>query len=362
MASLRKLNNKFFARIRWTDKQGKRKEKLICLQTSSKRRANRLLKNIQRQEEAFRRGLKSIEDIKLEKSPTDFEKLWEKFIQYQKNIRDNSEKTLRSYNFTYKTLNIFYSEINIIAFDLNDFLKKLKKKYDNIYSINTHLRHLRAFLNWAKEGNYISEIPCKIKLLKKPKTRPRYFTDSEINQILEAVENQELYSRIILHWKTGIRLSEIHDSYLKNNFLKIFNPKKNGAERSIKIDKEIEKYYKIAKSGKYNDTTISKKFLDIIRKLNLYRTQEGDKRTFHCLRHTFAIRTYFETRDIYLVKKLLGHASVKTTEIYAEFNLEELENDFEIEKNNQNSKPQRDASESDFKNINYQNLNQIAVG
>lgn len=39
--------------------------------------------------------------------------------------------------------------------------------------------------------------------------------------------------------------------------------------------------------------------------------------TFHSLRHTFAMRVYAESRDLFLTKQLLGHASVSTTEIYA---------------------------------------------
>jgi integrase len=39
--------------------------------------------------------------------------------------------------------------------------------------------------------------------------------------------------------------------------------------------------------------------------------------TFHSLRHTFAMRLYAETRDLFLVKRMLGHRSVKNTEVYA---------------------------------------------
>ena len=48
----------------------------------------------------------------------------------------------------------------------------------------------------------------------------------------------------------------------------------------------------------------------------------------HCLRHTFAVRRYLKTRDIYLVKQEMGHSSVTTTEIYAKFSLRRLEMDF----------------------------------
>lgn len=43
----------------------------------------------------------------------------------------------------------------------------------------------------------------------------------------------------------------------------------------------------------------------------------GERLKFHALRHTFAMRLFAETRDLFLVKQLLGHHSVKSTEVYA---------------------------------------------
>ena len=42
-----------------------------------------------------------------------------------------------------------------------------------------------------------------------------------------------------------------------------------------------------------------------------------DYSTFHCARHTFACLLLSYGTDIYTTSKLLGHTSVKTTEIYA---------------------------------------------
>jgi len=69
---------------------------------------------------------------------------------------------------------------------------------------------------------------------------------------------------------------------------------------------------------------LSKTFLKAIREIDGKET----KYHLHCLRHTFAVRRYLQTRDIYRVKQELGHASVVTTEIYAKFSLRRLEMDF----------------------------------
>ena len=81
---------------------------------------------------------------------------------------------------------------------------------------------------------------------------------------------------------------------------------------------------------------LSKTFLKTMREVD----GQDTKYHLHCLRHTFAVRRYLQTRDIYLVKQELGHQSVVTTEIYAKFSLRRLENDFpslvNCTKNNEN--------------------------
>ena len=46
---------------------------------------------------------------------------------------------------------------------------------------------------------------------------------------------------------------------------------------------------------------------------------------FHDLRHDFASQLVMAGNDLYRVKKLLGHASITTTERYAHLSSQELE-------------------------------------
>ena len=55
---------------------------------------------------------------------------------------------------------------------------------------------------------------------------------------------------------------------------------------------------------------------------------DDTKYHLHYLRHTFTVRRYLKSKDIYLVKQEMGHASVTTTEVYAQFSLRRLEMDF----------------------------------
>lgn len=53
--------------------------------------------------------------------------------------------------------------------------------------------------------------------------------------------------------------------------------------------------------------------------------QEADRVSPHTLRHTFATDLYRETKNLRLVQKALGHASIQTTQIYTHIVDEELE-------------------------------------
>ena len=56
----------------------------------------------------------------------------------------------------------------------------------------------------------------------------------------------------------------------------------------------------------------------------------NSKLTFHCLRHTFASWLVQRGVSIYEVSKLLGHADIKTTQIYAHLRNDDLRRSVEM--------------------------------
>lgn len=60
------------------------------------------------------------------------------------------------------------------------------------------------------------------------------------------------------------------------------------------------------------------KILSAFLKLHNAKRDDGKPATAHCLRHWYGTELYRATKDILLVRDLMGHESVATTQIYAQ--------------------------------------------
>ena len=167
-----------------------------------------------------------------------------------------------------------------------------------------------------------------------------YIPDRLFDELMQLEWLDDNYKTAFSFYRdTGCRRSEPFLGELHGNWLSI-----GGNETKQRMDKELAlsplNYERIVKMRacfeSYKGTldswigNLSKTFLKAMRKVDGQNT----KYHLHCLRHTFAVRRYLQTRDIYRVKQELGHASVVTTEIYAKFSLRRLEIDFSSLVNN----------------------------
>ena len=144
---------------------------------------------------------------------------------------------------------------------------------------------------------------------------------------------KDLYT---IYRNTGLRLGQAINGHIKGDILRIKvenNKTRKDQVRlidadSVRVIYELQDRYeswkkrsKVGTSKAFGDT-ISKRFKSICKSVGL-----GHHR-FHDLRHTFRVRRYLMTRDIYQVMKEMGHAKVSMTEKYADFEISELRHDF----------------------------------
>jgi len=196
-------------------------------------------------------------------------------------------------------------------------------------SINTYLRHIKAGLNWAKEKEIIKEVP-KIKYNKLADKLPRVIEPAAIEKILEyAKDNKpEMYRVITFALYTGCRRTEILNfryEHIKNNIATIYG--KGNKERIIPlVAPALEVIGPLQNIGKVfyykNATTISLYFRNIVRSC-------GFNARFHDLRHTSATQMLKSGIKLEVVQKILGHAELRTTQIYAKVVSETLEKEMQ---------------------------------
>ncbi len=171
-------------------------------------------------------------------------------------------------------------------------------------------------------------------MVKVEKSKPSYLTENEFSKLMSLNELEPFYKNVFKFYVgTGCRLSEPFNGVIQGDYLVIpAQYTKAKREKEVFVSDELKKIWTemiefkdaFVKKGytfKNLPLSISKKFLWACREVDI-------DHHFHDLRHTFAVIRYLLTGNIYAVKKDLGHASVTTTEIYADFKTSRLLADF----------------------------------
>ena len=221
---------------------------------------------------------------------------------------------------------------------IEDFKKAYKGKHA-VAGINLNLRNIKTFLRWCNDRDILKSVP-KIKMLREPKRLPKYVSEDNMNRILSLDSVNDFMKRaFILYLTTGCRLSEVIEGKLDGLILIVpASLSKSRIERQVSLTSEqaqVIKEIHIARDTHllkgYELVTFKNKFTKSFRdacdEISI-DVKEAKHSYLHCLRHTYAVTQWIISNDIYEVKNKLGHTSVKTTERYAQFNLDRLAQDF----------------------------------
>lgn len=289
--------------------------------------------------------LKKVEQIKEEIKPILISTFKNEYLVYVGSSK--SKNYTRSIQYSFKKLLESTGDIPLKNLNLRVLDQFLTLTFARTPSgAATFYRTLKAAFSKAVHWDYISENPLKrIKSPKVAKTFPVFISESELNAILGKTEEEYLRNIFLITFYTGMRLSEIVNmklSWLDMNSSQIsvrcsasFTTK-NKKERVIPFNDKLKQVFtnRVPKmfnidsneyiftnslGRKLNDDFVSKKFKEAVREAKL-----DDKIHFHSLRHSFASLLVQRGVSLYVVKELLGHEDLATTQIYSHLQQQNL--------------------------------------
>lgn len=216
-------------------------------------------------------------------------------------------------------------------------------------TVNKRLSALRSFYKFLMIQQAVNADPTRtLKGPKKEKKLPSFVREKDMDRLLDGIAFADNFEGIrdrlvmLLFYSTGIRLSElvglnVGSVDFHTSTVKVLG--KRNKERIVPFGAELrealEQYLSLRANqpmAKGNDALffgirvprIPKETVNHIVRRCLSQVTTLKKRSPHVLRHSFATAMLNNGAEIEVVKQLLGHESIATTEIYTHTTFEEL--------------------------------------
>jgi integrase/recombinase XerD len=167
---------------------------------------------------------------------------------------------------------------------------------------------------------------------------PDYLEIEQVNEILQAAEISRLRDYLLLRfmWRTGVRVSEVinvtpKDIEFKNRVVNI-RKAKGGRQRRVPLDEDTLKMlseYVLASNIPDDRSVFSIKRDRVFKIVKKYGNIAGVKIHPHTLRHSFAVHMVRSGTDLRRLQLMLGHTSLNTTQVYLQFNDDDLRQAYE---------------------------------
>ena len=269
------------------------------------------------------------------------------YLEYCTYRKELDAKTVKAYRIDLKQYFSFVCcdepEKETIERYITDLHKKYKQK-----TVKRKIASVKAFYSYLEEEEVLKQNPFrKIKVkFKETIVLPRIIPREEIEQLLNYMyaylndlsgigykHGLRDAAVVELFFATGARVYEISNIRsesinLNSGLIRIMG--KGGKERYIQISNEavlviLRKYYAenekdIKKSGYFFVNNRGNRYTEQSIRLMLrkYTKKAGieTKITPHMFRHSFATYLIEEGVDVSCVQQILGHSSIKTTQIY----------------------------------------------
>lgn len=232
-----------------------------------------------------------------------------------------SDRTIKSYLFY---INQFLSSVNIpltrlISSDFQSYLDDYK--FTSVSQQNQVINAIKFLYKEVLNKKYDK---VNFKRPKSEKKLPKVIDHNHIIEQLSKIKNLKHKSILTLTYSVGLRVSEvinlkIEDIDPKRMLIHIKNAK-GRKDRIVPLSKNVlellREYFKEYKPKGYLFNGQNSDQYSIQSCQKLYKKYIDQNSSIHTLRHSSATNLLEKGTDLRIIQKILGHSSLKTTEIY----------------------------------------------
>jgi site-specific recombinase XerD len=258
-------------------------------------------------------------------------------LQQEMRLRNYSPKTIQAYT---HAIEMLYNKVRKPIRELSeeDIKKYLVGLHERKFSSQTVALVTNA-INFLYRDIYKRDNYTPLRHPKKSQKLPVILTHSEIELLIAQPTNTKHRLLLSLAYAGGLRISEvlalrIGDIDLDEMIVTVRQGKGRKDRRTVLSDKIVNDIRSVAaerseqaylfeseRGGKLTTTSASMIFRTALRKAGIKKDA-----SFHSLRHSFATHLLENGVDVRYVQELLGHAHIRTTQIYTHLTNPALKN------------------------------------
>lgn len=277
------------------------------------------------------------------------------FLDYLRYERRRSPETIASYSCSIREFEDFFHQLDngldwstVDEDVVRDWMEHLVDGGMEASSVGTRFAALRSLFKFALARHLVESDPTyRLEPPKKAKRLPTFLKESEMNCLLDDLPwgtgFREVRDKAVIttFYETGIRLSELtglNDVDIDSDYHQLKVTGKGNKQRVVPYGEELARTLRdyiacrdrevirhsdaVFVTPKGKRMTSSEVRTLVKDKLSLVSSQK--KLSPHVLRHTFATAMLNNGASIESVRRLLGHASASTTEVYTHTTFEQL--------------------------------------
>lgn len=219
--------------------------------------------------------------------------------------------------------------------DLMQFLDRLAREGKSSFTMNQYHAAYKLYVR-----NVLGKVwNVPFPYAKRHKRLPVVLSRDEIGRIIAVTKNNKHRLMIALAYGAGLRVSEIINLRVEDIDLDglslIVREGKGGKDRISILPEQLkndlqnmlagkagnEYLFESERGGRLTTRTAQIVFARSLRAAGIKKTA-----TFHSLRHSFATHLLENGVDVRYIQKLLGHASITTTQLYTKVTNPQLKN------------------------------------